>query len=104
MPAPELETLVADLVGRHLSVPSIKASIVGSASTEETADITQRITALIAGESHAEDQPGISALLRLIEKVQIAPGKIQISIATKAIAECLTVEPARISEDHLSFV
>ena len=41
-------------------------------------------------------------LLSLIESVQIAPGKIRISISAKAIAERLAVEHERISDEHLN--
>jgi hypothetical protein len=101
LPTPELETLVADLVRRPLSVPAVQANIVSAASTEEIGIIAKQLTEMTAGEGSAEDETN-SVLLSLIDRVRVTPGKIQISIAVKAIAEHLTVDPKRISDEHTS--
>jgi DNA invertase Pin-like site-specific DNA recombinase len=99
LPAPELETLVAGLVRKHLRIPAVQTNIVSLASTEE---IAKQMTELAKGESRTEDET-TKSLLGLIERVHVRPGKIQISIAAKAIAEHLTVDVTRISDEHLSF-
>ncbi len=101
LPAPALETLVADLIRRHLSVPAVQANIVSAASTEEIGIIAKQMTKLTTGEGSAEDETN-GLLLSWIDRVRVKPGKIQISIAVKAIAEHLTVDPRRISDEHLS--
>lgn len=101
MPAPELETLIADLVSKHLSIPAVQTNIVCPATTEEIASIAQRMTGLsVAASSDVEKTK--RAVLSLIERVQIAPGKLLISIAVKAIAEHLALEQERISDEYLS--
>jgi site-specific DNA recombinase len=99
LPAPELETLVAGLVRKHLRVPAVQTNIISLASTDE---IAKQMTELAIGESCTEDET-TKGLLGLIERVHIRPGKIQVSIAAKAIAEHLTVDVTRISDEHLSF-
>jgi site-specific DNA recombinase len=99
LPAPELETLVAGLVRKHLRVPAVQTNIISLASTDE---IAKQMTELAIGESCTEDET-TKGLLGLIERVHVRPGKIQVSIAAKAIAEHLTVDVTRISDEHLSF-
>tara|TARA_R110002124_G_scaffold65652_1_gene179462 strand:+ start:23573 stop:25249 length:1677 start_codon:yes stop_codon:yes gene_type:complete len=101
LPAPELETLIADLVSKHLSVPAVQTNIVSPATTEEIALIAQRMTGLSVAESSADEKTK-RTVLSLIERVQITPGKLSISIAAKAIAERLAVEQERISDEYLS--
>ena len=78
--------------------PSVQANLVSTATTEK---IAQKMTELTAGESRADDATN-RVLLSLIERVKITPGKIPASIAATAIAEHLSVDPTRISEEHLS--
>lgn len=101
LPAPELESLVVDLISKQLKVPAVQASIVSNASTEQTAVISQRLSDLIDAKNQTSDVTN-NALLSLVENVHIAPGKIRISIATDAIAAVLDVDLALISEDRLS--
>jgi hypothetical protein len=100
LPAPDFETLVADLVRKHLRVPAVQTNLVSLATTEEIALIAKQMTALAKGESRSDDET-TKTLLALIERVQITPGNIKISINAKAIAEYLNVEPTRVSDEHL---
>ena len=102
LPAPALEALVADLVRRQLNVPAVQANIVTDATTQEVASLAQKMSEVTKGGCSANDETN-RILLSLIERVQITPGRIQVSIAAKAIADCLTVDPKRITEEHLSF-
>ncbi len=101
LPAPELETLIADLVSKHLSVPAVQTNIVSPATTEEIALIAQRMTRLSVAECSADEKTK-RAVLSLIERVQITPGKLSISIAAKAIAERLAFEQECICDEYLS--
>lgn len=101
LPAPELETLVADLIRKHLRVPTVQANLVSAATTEEISLIAQNMTDLTTGKIRADDETN-GVLLSLIERVEIMPGKIQASIAEKTIAEYLSVDPKRISKEHLN--
>ena len=102
LPAPALEALVADLVRRQLNVPAVQVNIVTDATTQEVASLAQKMSEVTKGDSSAEEETN-RILLSMIERVQITPGRIQVSIAAKAIADCLTVDPKRITEEHLSF-
>ena len=46
LPAPELESLVADLVRKHLRVPMVQANIVCDATTEHIASVAKQLTDL----------------------------------------------------------
>ncbi len=102
LPAPELEALVANLVRRQLNVPAVQASMVTDATTEEIASLAQKMTEMTKDDSRADNETN-QILLSLVENVQISPGRIQVSIAAKAMAEHLAVDPKRISDDQLSF-
>lgn len=101
LPAPEIETLIADLVRKHLGVPVVQTDMVSPATTEEIALIAQRMTRLSVAAGSADEKTN-RTLLSLIERVQIAPGKLLITLAVTAIAECLAVEQERISDEDLS--
>lgn len=101
LPAPELETLVAGLVRRHLCVPVVQANLVICATTEDVALMAARLSALTEAESSTDDET-TRVLLSLIDRVQIAPGAIQIAIAAHAIAGRLSIDPNQISEEHLN--
>ena len=101
LPAPELETLVAGLIGKHLRVPGTQANIVSDASTEDIASVAQQVGELTGGKSKSADEIN-KVFLNLTERVQIKSGKIVISISAKAIAEYLAIDLERISHQVLS--
>ena len=101
LPAPELETLVAELIRKHLSMPVVQANLVSDASTDEIDVIAKRLAKLTTDDSCRVDETN-RILLGLIERVQIGPGQIQVTITATSIANHLAVEPKRISEDHLN--
>ena len=101
LPGPELETLVSQLVAKHLKAPAFRANIVADATTDELAAINERLV-----EATSKDQDSCHetrrTLLALIQRVDIAPGDIKIELLIDKIADVLNVEPPRISEDILS--
>jgi len=101
LPAPELESLVANLVRKHLNVPTVQTNVVNEATTEEIASAVKLLTELSGAESRSDDEKS-RTLLGLIENAQITPGKIHISMKAKAIADYLAVEQKRINDDHLN--
>lgn len=101
LPAPELETLVAGLLRKHLGVPAVQANIVRDVTTEETAAITKGLAELTDGKAEMDDASK-GDLLSLVERVSIAPGKIAIEISATAIAEQLAFDHDRISDDQLN--
>ena len=100
LPAPELEKKVADLVGRHLNRPDVRAGIVHDATTEETVEIGEKIDAI--GRAQPDAAAGARmVLLKLVERIDIAPGKIRISVSGKRLAGTLGVDHDRIAEELL---
>lgn len=100
LPGPELEDLVADLIHKHLGTPTVQAAIIEDATTEETASIAARLKSASANDLN-RDEGGKNAIVHLAQRVEIAPGKIAVSIFAKDLAIFLDVDSKRICEDHL---
>ncbi|AGI71025.1 DNA integration/recombination/inversion protein [Octadecabacter arcticus 238] len=101
LPAPELETLVTSLIRTHLGTASVRANLISLATTDEIVLIANKMTELSNKENGADGETN-RIMLGLIERVLIVPGKIQITISASAIAEILTIDAKRISDEHLS--
>ena len=100
LPGPELETLVAKLICKHLSAPAVMANIISDTTTEEIVVIANRLTE-ITGSKSDERSEMRSQIMPLSQRIQIAPGKIRISISKNHLAAFLDVEHERVSEEHL---
>lgn len=98
LPAPELEALVASLIQKHLRAPSVQANIIREATTEEMAGITKRLTEI--PERKLDDcGEGDIEIIDLSQRIEIAPGKIMITLCDVALAVFLDVTPQRIMGD-----
>jgi hypothetical protein len=100
LPGPELETLVAELVAKHLRTPIFRANIVADTSTDALAAIDERLAEATGKDQDRSDEV-CRSLFALIQRVDIAPGDIKIELFSGKIAEVLNVEPGRISEEFL---
>ncbi|MCK8465203.1 recombinase family protein [Aliiroseovarius sp. S1339] len=100
LPGPELETLVATLLRKHLGTPAVTANIVSDPTTEETAAIAKKL-AKITGTEANEHNEKRSLLLPLCHRIQIKPGQIKISMSPENLAEILDVASKRVSEECL---
>lgn len=101
LPAPELEQKVADLVVRHMKRPEFRAGIILDASTDETAELATKLSSL--GGTGSDVTAGArNALLDLIDRIDIAPGVIRVSISAEQLAEMLGIDHIRVFEDLLS--
>jgi site-specific DNA recombinase len=103
LPAPELETLVARLIRKHLSAPAVQANIVSDTMTEEVAAIAKRLSE-ITGREPREHSETHNQILHLSQRIQIAPGKVRIHISENDLAVLLGVDAGRVSEEHLEIV
>lgn len=101
LPAPELEQKVAGLIRRHMSSPEFCARILQDATTEETAELGQKLTSMGETELCATDD-ALNSHLALAERIDIAPGEIQILISVKRLADRMGVDQTRIVEDFLT--
>ncbi len=100
LPAPELEDKVADLVQRHLNQPEVRAGILVDATADETAEIVTRLAELTATTDTATDANYLC--LVLVDRIDIAPGKIRIALSAESLAAQLNIDPARINEDLMT--
>jgi len=77
LPAPELEQKVAELTKQHMNGPEFRAEIISDASTDETAELGEKLNSLGSKRSRGADDSR-NAHLSLIERIDIAPGEIRI--------------------------
>ncbi|MGB1234889.1 MAG: recombinase family protein [Planktomarina sp.] len=117
LPGPDFEYMVQSVVHNHLAQPMVQAGLVETATVGEIDRITKALGILL------RDKPGIEAKIKgrdeasglkdacptstnilpdMIEKVNIAQGTIQITLAAEAIGMLLNVPVSRITEDQLS--
>ena len=100
LPGPEVETLVANLIRKHLGSPAVQAGIIADSTTEEIAAIAKRLTEFSAAESDGRSN-GSNEISKLCQRIQIAPGKMRISLSGNGLAEMLGVDIGRVSEECL---
>jgi site-specific DNA recombinase len=95
LPAEELERKIADLARSMISAPSFAGRIAPDAAAEDVGRM-RSATKEISGEATIE------AVLNLIARVDIAPGKIRISLNPDLIATALELNRDVLSEDALN--
>ncbi len=100
LPAPELEEKVAVLINRHMSSPEFQAGVLQDATTEETAELGIKLGLLAEPNPSTPDDPR-DVHLALVDRIDIAPGKIKISISAEHLATALDLDQARIVDDLL---
>lgn len=102
LPAPELEEKVAALVGQHMTRPGFRADILHEATTDEIATIGDTLAPSKESENAATDGHSCTAL-ELVERIDISPGEIRISMSAEHLAVRIGVDADRIAEDLLTF-
>jgi site-specific DNA recombinase len=100
LPASELEAKVADLIAQHMNRPDFRAGIILDATTDETAELGKKLASPGETKSGATDDAR-SDFLALVERIDIAPGEIRISISAERFARVLDVDQSRVAEDLL---
>ncbi|WP_371225351.1 recombinase family protein [Roseovarius sp. 2305UL8-3] len=100
LPGPELEALVAKLLRKHLSTPAVTANIISDATTEEITTIATQLSGITSSEPDEQNEKH-NQILQLPQNIQIAPGRIRITISENGLAEMLGVDCERVSEEHL---
>jgi len=101
LPAPELEQKVADLIRSHMTLPAFLAGVLLDATTEETAELGTKL-AFPRNTGAGATEEAQDALLPLVDRVDIAPGEIWVSISAERLSERVGVEQTRIAEDRLT--
>ncbi len=97
LPGPELESAVAKLVAGNLSAPEVAANIVSDATTEEFAVVSERLSNL--GRVSEKDN---TVIFPLIERIDIARGRITAALDHEAVAELLGIDSDRINGDLMT--
>ncbi|NOD36659.1 MULTISPECIES: recombinase family protein [unclassified Ruegeria] len=101
LPAAELEDKVADLVRLHLKEPQVRAGILCEATADETFGIGARLSELFEGDAAAV-KDALHHCLKLVDRIDIAPGNICITLSGAHLAHQLDADAARIVEELLS--
>ncbi len=92
LPAPELETTVADLIRNHLGTPGMLLSVVPDCQAAGITALQDRILALFS--TAMPDR-----LLQIPARVDLAPGRIEISLNPTELAQLLEIGIDRINHD-----
>lgn len=102
LPAPELEEKVAVLIGQHMKRPEFLAGILQDAATDEIAALGDKLVVAKEASTASADE-GTGTALDLVERIDIAPGEIRISMSAEQFAERIGADVNRIAEDLLCF-
>jgi hypothetical protein len=95
-----LEDKIADLVRVHLKNPEVRAGILVDASADETAGIGASLSEFSQSDAAAV-KDGLRQCLELVDRIDISPGDIRITLSGEPLADLLDVNPSRIVEDLL---
>lgn len=79
---------------------AVKANIVVGATTKEVASTAEQLAKLSDQAFDCNCVGGVE-MVHLCDRIQIAPGKIRISISVNELAALLEVDPQRVSEEFL---
>lgn len=94
LPAEELETMLAELTKAHLITPATLTALLPSADAAQLHEVQSKISAL----AQRRD------VLALLERVDLQPGQLSITLDIEATENALNVPPNAISSDTLTFV
>jgi site-specific DNA recombinase len=100
LPAPEFEKLVTNLMCQHLAAPAVQANLVQNTATDEVAAIATRLNEVTGSRSDKGNEAN-NEIISHVQRIQIAPGKVRISLSSNSLAELLSVDYERVSEEHL---
>lgn len=97
MPGPELENVVAKLVAGYLNEPEATANLVFNPTTEEFVVFRKRLSEL-----GRNTQSPDTKIFTLVERIDIARGRITAALDHQAVAGFLGVSVERINGDLLA--
>jgi site-specific DNA recombinase len=94
LPGPELEAAVIELVAGHLNDPETIAKIIQDVATEEIVKFRERLSQL----GQSTDAQSFDCLT-FVNRAEISPGKITITLCETAVVGFLGASPERINSD-----
>ncbi|MBS9718506.1 recombinase family protein [Pseudohalocynthiibacter aestuariivivens] len=100
LPAPELETKVAELIRRHMDRPDFRAGIICDATTDETAELGTKLSSFGKLDSGVTDNAHVPHLA-FVERIDIAPGEVRMALSAERLAGVLNTDQIRIDEELL---
>ena len=89
LPAPELEDTIADLIRNYLRAPGFALEAILECQAGEVRMFREYLDAAAAGR--------LDPIFLLVERIDLAPGSIEISLAATELATMLEVSPERIA-------
>jgi len=101
LPAPKLETKVAELIRRHMNRPDVCAGIICDATTDETAELGTKLSSFGEPDSGATGSAH-DHHLAFVERIDIAPVEIRIALSAKRLAVVLNTDQIRVAEELLT--
>ena len=92
LPADQVEGLLAELVGQHLTRPGVAAVMTVDLTVAELADVSKRL----------QEQGNVTERLALIERVDLQPGALTVRLDKAMLADCLGGKPEQINPVELT--
>jgi DNA invertase Pin-like site-specific DNA recombinase len=100
LPAPELEEMVAVLINRHMNTPEFQTDVLRDGTTEETAELRVKLASLQPPNPGTSDDAH-NMHLALVDRINITPGELRVSISAEHLARVLDLDQSRIVDDLL---
>ncbi|NNE81094.1 MAG: recombinase family protein [Silicimonas sp.] len=95
LPAPELESTVADLIQRHLTMPGVVLTLIPDCLASDVAQLQDRLQKVLAAGTP-------DRILEFPARVDLAPGRMAISLDRVELARVLAVPNDRINLELLA--
>ena len=83
-----------------MNTPEFQAGVLQDATTEETAELRIKLASLRGSTAGASDNTH-NVHLALVNRIDIAPGELRVSISAERVASALDLDQARIVDDLL---
>ncbi len=94
LPADHLEAQISNLARSHLASPTFAVRLCPRSDAEEIARILNNLPDL-------SSEPDRTDIFQLVERIEIAPGKVMLKLDLKAVEERLDIEIDAINENAL---
>ncbi len=85
LPADHLEAQISNLARRHLAEPTFAGNVCQQSDASEIARVQGKLTDLTSG-------PNVEDILSLVERIEIAPGKIMLKLDLKTVSVSLDID------------
>ncbi|WP_299154609.1 hypothetical protein [uncultured Tateyamaria sp.] len=94
LPADQVEGLLAELIGQHLSRPGAAVAMTEGLTATELSDVSKRL----------KEQGNLTDHMALLERADLRPGSLAVRLSTEKLANRLGCLPERINPAELTII